>query len=37
MASVGNVIRWGIAVSIFSDNVTRQEAMGLAFSDNIIR
>ena len=37
VASAGNVIRRGTAVSIFSANVIRWEAVGVASVDNIIR
>ena len=37
VAFSGKVIRRGIAVSIFSDNVTRWEGVGVAFSDKVIR
>ena len=36
VVSAGNIIRRGIAVSIFSDNVTRREAVGVASVDNVI-
>ena len=37
MVSAGNIIRRGIAVSIFSGNVIRCEDWGVAFSANVIR
>ena len=37
VVSAGNIIRRGIAVSIFSDKVTRWETVSVAFADNIIR
>ena len=36
MVSADKVTRTGIAVSIFSDNVTRREAVGVASVDNVI-
>ena len=36
MVSADKVIRWGGVGVVFSDNVTRREAMGVASADNVI-